>query len=94
MKLPVLERAHRLRAAHGEDGRDFRRLVLEDAGVRQLHLAMLQESPPPLELPREKLQELAEAARRKDTKGFSRADWVALLSDPAAIHAASTPTVY
>jgi membrane glycosyltransferase len=93
VKLPVLERAHRLRAAHGEDIRDFRRLVLEDAGVRQLHLAMLQESPPPLELPREKLQELAEAARRKDTQGFSRAEWVALLSDPETIAAASQPAI-
>ena len=91
VKLPVLERAHQLRAAAEEDSRDFRRLVLDDASVRQLHLAMLRESPPLVELPRERLQALADAARRKDTSGFSRADWIALLSDPAAIAAASRP---
>jgi membrane glycosyltransferase len=90
VKLPVLERAHRLRAAHQEDTRDFRRLVLEDETVRNLHLAMLMESLPPVECPREKLQALAEAARRNETKGFSRADWIALLSDPASIAAASS----
>jgi membrane glycosyltransferase len=93
VKLPVLERAHRLLAAHQEETRDFRRLVLEDESVRALHLAMLLESPPPLELPREKLLALAEAARRNDTKGFSRADWVALLSDPETIAAASRPAI-
>ena len=34
----------------------------------------------------------AEAARRNETKGFSRADWIALLSDPETIAAASNPT--
>jgi membrane glycosyltransferase len=92
VKLPVLERAHRLRAAQEEEGRDFRRLVLEDETVRALHLAMLMESPPLVELPREQLQALAEAAKRNETKSFSRADWIALLSDPDAIAAASSPT--
>jgi len=92
VKLPVLERAHRLRAAHQEEARDFRRLVLDDEAVRQLHLGMLLESLPPMELPREKLLALAEAARRSETKDFSRADWIALLSDPDAIAAASSPT--
>ena len=89
VKLPVLERAHRLRAAHQEEIRDFRRLVLEDEGVRSLHLAMLLEAPPPLECPREKLMALADAARRNQTGDFSRADWIALLSDPDSIVAAS-----
>ena len=89
LKLPVLERAHRLRAAGQEDSRDFRRLVLEDESVRRLHLAMLMEALPAVECSREKLMALADAARRNETKGFSRADWIALLSDPDAIAAAS-----
>ena len=91
VKLPVLERAHRLRMAQEEDGRDFRRLVLDDEAVRRLHLAMLQEALPTLDMPRKKLQALADAARRKDTGGFPRADWIALLSDPAGIESASQP---
>jgi membrane glycosyltransferase len=90
LKLPVLERAHRVLAAHQEDGRDFRRLVLEDEGVRRLHLAILSEALPPPSLPPEKLAELAQAARRRDTAGFSRADWIALLSDPDSIVQASS----
>ena len=90
LKLPVLERAHRLLAAHQEEGHDYRRLVLEDAGVRDLHLAMLQESLPPPTLPPEKLAALAAAAKRRDTAGFSRSDWIALLSDPQSIAEASS----
>ena len=88
VKLPVLERAHRL-AAQERPMRDFRRLVLDDDDVRSLHLAMLQESLPPPDLPPEKLAALADAARRNETAGFSRADWIALLSDPASIAASS-----
>jgi membrane glycosyltransferase len=90
VKLPVLERAHRVLAAHQEDGRDFRRLVLEDESVRKVHLAMLREALPPPSLPPDKLAALAEAARRRDTAGFSRTDWIALLSDPDSIAAASS----
>jgi membrane glycosyltransferase len=90
VKLPVLERAHRILAAHQEDGRDFRRLVLEDAAVRNLHLAILQEALPPPALPPEKLAALAAAAKRHDTAGFSKGDWIALLSDPASIAEASS----
>jgi membrane glycosyltransferase len=90
LKMPVLERAHRLQATHQEDGRDFRRLVLEDEAVRGLHLSMLREALPPPALPPEKLAELAAAARRRDTAGFSRTDWIALLSDPDSIAAASS----
>ncbi len=89
VKEPVLERAHRLALAHAGDERDFRHLVLEDSGVRDLHLAMLHESLPPPSAPPEKLAALVEAARRRDTAGFSRADWIALLSDPPSIEAAS-----
>jgi membrane glycosyltransferase len=91
VKLPVLERAHELRADAGEDDRDFRQLVLEDDAVRRLHLAMLQESPAMPDYSRDKLEALADAARRKETKSFSRADWVALLSDPQTIASASQP---
>ncbi|HWY60475.1 MAG TPA: glucans biosynthesis glucosyltransferase MdoH [Rhizomicrobium sp.] len=90
VKLPVLERAHRILAAHQEDGRDFRRLVLEDATVQSLHLAILHEALPPPALPQEKLAALAAAAKRRDTAGFSRGDWNALLSDPASIVEASS----
>jgi membrane glycosyltransferase len=90
LKLPVLERAHRLLAAHQEDGRDYRRLVLEDAGVRDLHLSMLLETQPPPVLPPEKLAALAAAAKRRDTAGFSKGDWIALLSDPQSIAEASS----
>ena len=90
VKLPVLERAHRLAIAQTRDERDLRRLVLEDAGVQQLHMALLQDAPPPREVPPEKLAALALAARQRDTAGFSRADWIALLSDPASIQAASS----
>jgi membrane glycosyltransferase len=90
VKLPVLERAHRILAAHQEDGRDFRRLVLEDETVRNLHLAMLREDLPPPALPPEKLAALTAAARRHDTAGFSKGDWIALLSDPGSIAEASS----
>jgi membrane glycosyltransferase len=90
VKLPVLERAHRLLAAREHDARDFRRLVLEDSRVQNLHLTLLQESLPPPGLPPERLAELAAAAKRRDTAGFSRADWIALLSDPGSIALASS----
>jgi membrane glycosyltransferase len=88
--LPVLERAHHLVAQEEKETRDYRRLVLDDAAVQGLHLAMLHEAPPVLDLPAEKLAALAAAARRRETAGFSRADWIALLSDPGSILAASS----
>jgi membrane glycosyltransferase len=89
VKLPVLERAHHLLAAQANEARDFRRLVLDDSQVQSLHLNLLKESLPPRDLPPEKLAELAAAAKRRETAGFSRADWVALLSDPDSIAQAS-----
>jgi hypothetical protein len=41
-------------------------------------------------MPPEKLAELAAAAKRRDTANFSRADWIALLSDPNSIAQASS----
>jgi hypothetical protein len=77
-------------AAQAPEERDFRRLVLEDPAVQSLHLALLQESPPPPETPQERLTALVEAAKRRDTARFSRSDWIALLSDPNSITAASS----
>ena len=90
VKLPVLERAHRLLAAREHETRDFRHLVLEDSQVQSLHLSLLKEALPPPDMPPEKLAELAAAAKRRDTAGFSRADWIALLSDPNSIALASS----
>jgi hypothetical protein len=64
---------------------DYRQLVLTDPQTRALHLQLLEEVPPPAEIPREQLIALADAARRGDTKTFSRQDWVALLSDSESL---------
>ncbi len=85
--LPVLERAHTLAAAQGPQV-DARQLVLEDATVRGLHLALLADTPHPPSS-HEKLQQLLDSARRRDTSGFSREDWTALLSDAESLKALS-----
>jgi membrane glycosyltransferase len=90
LKLPVLERAHRLSSSLIPGECDLRRMVLDDADVRSLHLALLQQSPPPPVLPPEKLAALAQAALRRETGEFSKSDWMALLSDPGSIMAASS----
>ena len=81
--IPVLKRAHQLleRREAVRPETDFRQLVLEDPAVMALHMKLLQEAPPQVGMPRMRLSELAEAARRRDTDSFSRQDWVALLSD-------------
>jgi membrane glycosyltransferase len=84
--LDVLERAHALTEGHPPQG-DARHLVLEDGAVRGLHLALLADTPPPESASREKLAGLLEAARRRDTGGFSREDWTALLSDAESLKA-------
>ncbi len=85
--IPVLARARQLlaRRAAMRDGSDYRRLVLDDPSVMALHLRLLKEAPPSLEMPPAKLAALAEAARRRETSAFSRQDWVALLSDPESL---------
>ena len=85
--LPILDRAHRLAAAPGAAKDDVRRLVLEDPSVRALHLALLAGSPSPEPANREKLAALLTSARRRETAGFSREDWTALLSDPESLKA-------
>jgi hypothetical protein len=51
---------------------------------------MLLETQPPPVLPPENLAALAAAAKRRDTAGFSKGDWIALLSDPQSIAEASS----
>ncbi|MGH6828223.1 MAG: glucans biosynthesis glucosyltransferase MdoH [Rhizomicrobium sp.] len=85
--IPVLERARQLEGRTGKLEGDYRHLVLDDPSVMALHMRLLKESPPELEIPRSQLQALAEAARRGDTKGFTRQDWVALLSDAESLEA-------
>ena len=86
--LGVLARAHAL-AAGREAGADARKLVLDDDAVRGLHLALLADTPPPAVASRERLDLLLESARRRDTAGFSREDWTALLSDAESLKALS-----
>jgi len=55
-------------------------LVLEDARVRDLHLALLADAPAPA-VDSARLGLLRERAARRETAGFSRDDWTLLLSD-------------
>ncbi len=86
--LKVLDRAHALAASHQALAADARQLVLEDARVRALHLALLADVPAPQD--RLRLWALCEQAARKDTSRFSRDDWVLLLSDAESIRALSS----
>ncbi|HUO01292.1 MAG TPA: glucans biosynthesis glucosyltransferase MdoH, partial [Rhizomicrobium sp.] len=90
--IPVLKRAQQLlgRRETLSDASDYRHLVLEDPSVMALHLRLLKEAPPSLEMPRAQLAVLADAARRRDTNAFTRQDWVALLSDPESLEAMRT----
>ena len=91
--IPVLKRAHQLltrrEAAIGQA--DYRHLVLDDPEVMALHLRLLHEAPPLMEMSRARLSALADAARRRDTQAFSRQDWVALLSDAESLQAVAVP---
>ncbi len=88
--IPVLKRAHQLLEKREAAGRetDYRQLVLNDPAIMALHLKLLQEGPAPVEIPREQLSALAESARRRDTRAFTRQDWVALLSDAESLETA------
>src|SRR5690606_28405540 len=88
--LPVQDRAHALvAAAEAEDHiADVRHLVLEDARVRALHLALLAGTPAPPGDPA-RLGVLRAQASRRETAGFSREDWTLLLSDPESLKALS-----
>ncbi len=87
MMIPVLKHAHQLLARREGLGHasDYRQLVFDDPSVMALHLRLLKEGPPVLEMPRTQLAALAQAARRRDTGAFTRQDWMALLSDPESL---------
>jgi membrane glycosyltransferase len=86
--VPVLSRAHAL-AARVREPQNATGLVVEDAAVRRLHLALLSDVSAAALPDRVRLALLVDAARRRDTAGFSREDWRALLSDPQSLKALS-----
>jgi len=85
----VLGRAHALAESH-EAVPVRADLVLEDARVRDLHLALLADTVLPPVDPL-KLWSLRERVRRGDTAAFSRDDWSLLLSDPEGLKALTAP---
>ncbi len=85
-RLRVLDRAHALAAGHKVVSDHAQRLVLEDARVRALHLALLKDAPPPPVDPL-LLWSLRERARRHESASFSRDDWSLLLSDTETLRA-------
>ena len=84
----VLGRAHALTESHQALPVQAQ-LVLEDPKVRELHLALLAETPLPIVDPL-KLWSLRERALRGETAAFSREDWALLLSDPEGLKTLST----
>ncbi len=85
----VLARAHALASSHQAMLNPTPELVLDDARVRELHLALLQGAPLPTADPL-RLWSLREHARRHDTAAFSREDWALLLSDSEGLKALGT----
>jgi len=81
----VLGRAHALAESHQAQPGGAE-LVLEDARVRDLHLALLADTPLPPADPL-KLWSLRERVRRGDTAAFSHDDWALFLSDPEGLKA-------
>jgi membrane glycosyltransferase len=84
--LKVLGRAHALAGGHEELPDEAQQLVLEDEGVRGLHLALLANAPVPSCDPA-RLGSLRAQAARRETAGFSRDDWALLLSDSEGLRA-------
>ena len=84
----VLGRAHALADGHGEVPEASQNLVLEDAAVRDLHLALLAGTPL-ANGDSARLGVLRAQAARRDTAGFSREDWTLLLSDTEGLKALS-----
>jgi membrane glycosyltransferase len=87
----VLSRAHALTASalgagHEAFSGHAQQLVLDDARVRELHLALLKDTPPPVVDPL-LLWSLRERAKRRETASFSRDDWALLLSDIETLRA-------
>jgi membrane glycosyltransferase len=86
--LKVLDRAHALAGNHEESSGETQQLVLEDARVRDLHLALLAGAPAPSG-DSARLGVLWAQAARRETAGFSRDDWSLLLSDAEGLKALS-----
>jgi membrane glycosyltransferase len=86
----VVSRAHALATSHETLPDLAPELVLDDARVRDLHLALLAGSPMPAADPL-RLWSLREHARRRDTAAFTREDWALLLSDSEGLRAMSSP---
>jgi membrane glycosyltransferase len=86
--LKVLDRAHALAGNHEELSGEAQQLVLEDAKVRDLHLALLAGAPTPSG-DSARLGVLRAQAARRETAGFSREDWTLLLSDAESLRALS-----
>jgi membrane glycosyltransferase len=85
----VLSRAHTL--AESRQALPVRaELVLEDLRVRDLHLALLAETPLPPADPL-KLWSLRERVRRGGADALSREDWALLLSDAEGLKALTAP---
>jgi membrane glycosyltransferase len=85
----VLARAHALASSHQATLDPTPQLVLDDARVRELHLALLHGAPLPPADPL-RLWSLREHARRHDTAAFSGEDWALLLSDSEGLRALGT----
>jgi membrane glycosyltransferase len=88
--LKVMDRAHALAAGHEAQPDQAQHLVLDDARVRELHLALLRDAPAPAVDPL-LLWSLRERAKRHEIANFSRDDWALLLSDPETLRALSQP---
>jgi len=85
----VLARAHALAESH--QAQPVRaELVLNDEMVRDLHLALLADTPLPAVDPL-RLWSLRERVRRGDTAALSRDDWSVLLSDPEGLKSLTAP---
>ena len=85
--LRVLDRAHQLAGGQEETfSGQAQLLVLDDARVRGLHLALLKDAAPPAVDPL-LLWSLRERIRRHETASFSRDDWTLLLSDSETLRA-------
>jgi membrane glycosyltransferase len=84
--LKVLRHAHALAGNQEEPLDEAQQLVLDDARVRDLHLALLAGAPVPFCDPA-RLRQLRAQAVRRETTGFSRDDWNLLLSDSEGLKA-------
>lgn len=85
--LRVLDRAHVLADSFSAPETDVRALVLEDAKVRKLHLALLAETPAQPSADPARLADLRTRARARQTGGFSSEDWTLVLNDAEGLAA-------